>query len=52
MPKNIRSLELSSGGLSVTALGVTAVTDDSEAEDGAVEAGEGSMEPEDVEAMM
>jgi hypothetical protein len=50
IPKNIRSFEVSSGGFSATAVGVT--DDDSEAVDGAVEAGEASKEPEDVEAMV
>jgi hypothetical protein len=53
MPKNMRSLELSSGGFSATAVVAGGpLTDDSEAVEGAVEAGEGSMEPEEVEAMM
>jgi hypothetical protein len=50
IPKNILSFDVSSGGLSA---GVTAPTDeDSEAVDGAVEAGESSKEPEDVDAMV
>lgn len=49
IPKNIRSFEVSSGGFSAVAVGCT--EDDSEAVEGAVEAGESSKEPEDVEAM-
>jgi hypothetical protein len=50
IPKNIRSFEVSSGCFSATAVGFT--DDDSEAVDGAVEAGEASKEPEDVEAIV
>ena len=49
MPKNIRSLELSSGGFSAVA---ATATDDSEAVEGAVDTGEGSMEFEAVDAML
>jgi hypothetical protein len=40
MPKNIRNFEVSSGGFSAAC--VAAFTEDSEAEEGAVEAGEAS----------
>jgi hypothetical protein len=49
IPRNMRSFEVSSGGFSAVAVGVT--DDDSEAVEGAVEAGEASKEPEDAEAM-
>jgi len=50
IPKNILSFDVSSGGFSAA---VTAPTDeDSEAVDGAVEPGESSKEPEDVDAMV
>ena len=50
IPKNIRSFEVSSGGFSAVAKALFA--EESEADDGAVEAGEGSKEPEDAEAIM
>lgn len=50
IPKNIRSFEVSSGGFSAAAVGVT--DDVEEAVEGAVEAGEASKDPEDVEAML
>ena len=49
IPKNIRSFEVSSGGFSAAAVGLTEEV--SEVEDGAVEAGESSKEPDDVEAI-
>lgn len=49
IPKNIRSFDVSSGGFSAAAVGFT--DDDSEAVEGADEAGEVSKEPEDAEAM-
>lgn len=49
MPKSVRSFEVSSGGFSAAAVGLTEEV--SEVEDGAVEAGESSKEPDDVEAM-
>ena len=45
----MRSFEVSSGGFSAVALGCT--DDESEAVEGAVEAGDASKEPEDVEAI-
>jgi hypothetical protein len=51
IPKNIRSLLVSSGGFSVTAkVGLT--ESDSLAVDGAVEVGEASKEPEAVDVMV
>ena len=50
IPKNIRSFEVSSGGFSAAAVGFT--DDDEEAVEGAVETGEASKDPEDVEAMV
>jgi hypothetical protein len=49
IPKNMRNFEVSSGSFSMAAVGLT--DDDSEAVEGAVEAGEASKDPEDVEAM-
>jgi hypothetical protein len=48
IPRNIRSFEVSSGGFSAAVAGFT---DDSEALEGADEAGEASKEPEDAEAI-
>jgi hypothetical protein len=51
IPKNILSFDVSSGGFSAAA--VAAPTDeDSEAVDGAVEPGESSNEPDDVDAII
>jgi hypothetical protein len=50
MPKNMRSLEVSSGGFSCAC--VVGIVEDSEAVDAAVEAGEFSKDPDDAEAMV
>jgi hypothetical protein len=50
IPKNIRSFEESSGGFSVA--GGAALGDDSEVDEGAVEAGDTSKDPDDVDAIM
>jgi hypothetical protein len=52
MPKNIRSLEVSSGGFSAACV-VALTARESEVEDGAVEAGDTSYEePEDADAIV
>jgi hypothetical protein len=50
MPKNMRSFEESSGFFSVA--GCVSFGDDSEVDEAAVEAGECSKEPDDVDAIM
>lgn len=49
MPKNMRNFEVSSGSFSTTA---ASTEEASEADEGAVEAGDSAQEPEEVEAMM
>jgi hypothetical protein len=50
MPKNILSFDVSSGGFSAAAAAPT--DEESEAVDGAVEAGESSKEPDDADAIL
>lgn len=49
IPKNIRSFDVSSGGFSTVAWAL--FTLESEEDEGAVEAGEASTEPDDAEAI-
>lgn len=52
IPKNIRNFDVSSGGFSGAFMAAAFSDDESEAVEGAVEAGETSREPEDVDAIV
>ena len=52
IPKNIRSLEVSSGGFSVAVVEVAFTEDESEAVEGAFDTSEFSKDPDDADAMV